>query len=72
LRSPRAAGARGWRDEATPDQVLQRILAVDRRQARDPATAPGDDHLAAPLNALEMLAQPIVKLADPYLVSIAM
>jgi hypothetical protein len=72
VRSPRPACTRRRGDEATADQILQRILVVDRRQPRDRPAATGDDHLSTPLNTLEMLAQPIVELANPDLVSLSM
>ena len=60
------------RDRASPDELLQRILAVERREPSDWPSAPGDDDLSAPLDALEMFAEPIVKLADPDLVATRM
>jgi hypothetical protein len=72
VRSPRPAWARRWREEATADQILQGILAVDGGQPCDRPAAAGDNHLATPLNTLEMLAQPIVELANPNLVSLSM
>ena len=59
-------------NETAPDEVLERILTIDRRQPRDRLAATRDHDLGAPLNALEVLAQPIVELTDPYFVALAM
>jgi hypothetical protein len=72
VRVPRYARTRRRRDETAPNEVLHRILVIDRRQSRDRASAAGDDHLASLLDTLEVLAQSVVELAHAHLVSIAM
>lgn len=65
----RAAGARRRSDKAASDQILEWILAVERRQPRDRVATAGNRDLGALLNALEMLAQPIVKLTHPHFIA---
>jgi hypothetical protein len=59
-------------DETAPYEVGEWILAIDGRQPRDRLTAARDHDLGAPLDALEVLAQPIMKLTDSHLVAVAM
>jgi hypothetical protein len=60
------------RDQASPDELVQRILRVDRREPGYRPSAPGDDDLSATRDALEMFAEPIVKLPHPDLVAALM
>lgn len=59
-------------DETPPDQILERIGTVDGRESRNRLAATRDHDIGAPLGALEVLAQPIVKLAHPDLIPLAM
>jgi hypothetical protein len=72
MRTARAAHTRWRSDEASPDQVLERVLAVDSRKPRDRLTAARDHDFGAPLDAVEMLAQPVVKLTYPDLIALTM
>lgn len=68
----RPARTRRRGDETSPDEIIERILALDARQPRDWLAAARDHDLSALLHALEMLAQPIVKLTHPYLILLTM
>ena len=61
----------GRRDETSPYEIGQRTLAIDGRQPRDRATTARDQHLGTLLDALEMLAEAIVKVTDAYRVLMA-
>jgi hypothetical protein len=68
----RSARTRRRSDEPAPDEVLEWILAIDGREPRDRLAATRHHDLGAPLNALEMLAQPIVKLTYSHFVALTM
>ena len=70
-RPARAACTRGRSDEAALDQVVEWVL-TDGGQPRNRLAAASNHDLDALLDLLEMLAQPIVKIAHPYLISLAM
>jgi len=59
-------------DEASPEEILKRIRTIDGREPRGRLAATRDHDLGATLDALKVLAQPVVKLTDPDLVSMAM
>ena len=65
---PGTAGAYRGADETASDEVLDGILQVRARQPRDPPAAARNDQCGPLLNALEVLAQPIVQLPHPDLV----
>ncbi len=69
-----ACAARACRrsDETSSDEVAQWVLIVDGRQPCDRLAAARDHDLGALLDAPEMLAQAIVKITHPNLISIAM
>ena len=54
-------------DQPTPDEIIEWILPIDARQPRDRLATARNHDLSTPLHALEMLAQPIVKLTHPHL-----
>ena len=63
--SPRS----GWRrDETSTDEVVQRVLTVDGRQTGDRPAPSRDEHLSALLDAIKVLAEPVVKLPDANLI----
>jgi hypothetical protein len=55
-------------DKPAPLQFRQGVVLIDGRQPRDRPAAARHDDLRAPLDALKVLAQTIVKLAHPDLV----
>jgi len=61
---PRLARLLRQTDEPAANELLQRRLTINRRQAGDPLTAPGYDHLRAVLNPLEILAEAVVQIAN--------
>ncbi len=65
LSTPRPAHVRRLGDEPSPDELGERTFAVNRRQSRDGRAAARHEDLAALLDAVEMLAQAIMKLAYP-------
>jgi hypothetical protein len=67
---PARAARTCWQsDETSPEEILERIRTIDCREPSDRPAATGDHDLGALLDALEMLAQPVVKLTHPNLVS---
>jgi hypothetical protein len=71
-RSPHTPRTAGQRDEPAADEVLQRIVPVDTGEPGDRPSPPGDEDLGALLDALEMLAETVVKLPHADLVLIVM
>ncbi len=55
-------------DKPSPDQARERILVVDGRKPCDRLPTACDHDLGTLLDALEMLAQSIMKLPHPYLI----
>jgi len=63
----------GWLShEPPPAQIGERVCFIQRRQPGDSLAATRDDDLRAPLDTLEMLAEPIVKLTHADLIPLAM
>src|SRR3954447_6976734 len=64
----RCTGLLGATNESSPFQLRKRLLALlDTDQTRDRFPAPGDDDRLAFLDPPKVLAELVVKLADPYL-----
>ncbi len=64
-RTPGPSGLVGQTHEAAASKILKRIVAIDRREPRDPLPASGHDDVRAAFHSLEMLAETVVKLPDP-------
>lgn len=63
---PSAAG--WWSNHACCDEVSETIVrCVDGRQSGDGATSIGDDHFFTGLDAIDVLAETILQIADPHL-----
>ena len=57
-----------WSNHACCDEVSETIVrCVDGRQSGDGATSIGDDHFFTSLDAIDVLAETILQLADPHL-----
>ncbi len=72
MRASRTPSTRRRGDQSTPDEIIEWILVVNARQPRDRLATARNHDLSTPLHALEMLAQPIVKLTHPYLMCLPM
>ena len=60
--------ARWWSNHACCDEVSETIVrCVDGRQSGDGATSIGDDHFFTGLDAIDVLAETILQIADPHL-----
>ena len=60
--------ARGWSDHASGDKVSEAIIGcVERRELGDRATPIRHDHFFAGLDAIDVLAETILEVADPDL-----
>jgi hypothetical protein len=55
--------------QPAPDQILQRVIVVYGGQSRDRLAAARDEHLSTPLDALQMLAETVVQISDPSLIT---
>jgi hypothetical protein len=57
-----------WSNHACCDEVSEAIVrCVDGRQSGDGATSIGDDHFFTGLDAIDVLAETILQIADPHL-----
>ena len=63
-RPPCSARLLGGTAEPAADEVLQRIVPVDGREAGDRPAAPGDDNIGASFDPIEVLAESVVQLAN--------
>ncbi len=61
-------GRRGRADQPAADEIVERILDVSARHARDPPAAPRHNERGTPLDPIEMLAQAIMELPHADLV----
>ena len=63
-----SSAAGWWPNHACRDEVSETIVrCVDRRQSGDGATPIGDDHFFTGLDAIDVLAETILQIADPHL-----
>lgn len=62
------SSARGWSDNPGGDEVGESIIGrVERAKFGNRTTPIRDDHFFTALHAVDVLAQPILKVADPDL-----
>jgi hypothetical protein len=54
----------GQAHQTASHELGQRVIAADRRQSRDAPASAGHDDLDTLLDAIEVLAQAIVQIAD--------
>ena len=64
----RAARTCRQSDETSAEEILKRIRTIHCRETSDRLAATGDHDLGAPLDALKMFAQAVVKLTHPNLI----
>jgi hypothetical protein len=53
--------------QTTSREVFERPLGIESSEASDAPPTPGNDDLASVLHSLQILAEAIVQLTDPYL-----
>ena len=72
---PHACGSCGpgslrQRDQPAPNQIAEHVVAVQADEPRNRLSPAGHDHFGAVLDAVEMLAEPVVELAHADLVGL--
>ena len=60
------------REQPAPNEIVEHVLLVQAHEPRNRLPSAGDHNLGAVLDAVEMLAEPVVELANADLIGLGM